>query len=100
MRVTYKCNRQGQQDTSKEGNTQEEEIHTERDKCRGKIFQSPQGYDRTREEDDQDTKRVQHTNKEDDVPIIIPSGWPGNNTIQGQGHQQLQKQNQKRNKSN
>lgn len=31
IRVTYKCNRQGQQDTSKEGNTQEEEISAERD---------------------------------------------------------------------
>jgi hypothetical protein len=31
VRVTYKCNRQGKQDTSKEGNTQEEEINTERE---------------------------------------------------------------------
>jgi hypothetical protein len=31
VRVTYKCNRQGKQDTSKEGNTQEEEINRERE---------------------------------------------------------------------
>src|SRR6185503_8029803 len=31
IRITYKCNRQGMQDTSKEGNTQEEEITAESD---------------------------------------------------------------------
>ena len=31
IRIIYKCNRQGIQDTSKEGNTQEEEITAERD---------------------------------------------------------------------
>lgn len=31
IRITYRCNRQGQQQTSKEGNTQEEEVTTVRD---------------------------------------------------------------------
>jgi hypothetical protein len=46
-----------------------------------KYFRAHKRYDRPREEDDTDTKRVQYTNKKDDVLVIIPSGWPGSNTL-------------------
>lgn len=80
IRITYACNRPGKQDQKKEGNTQEEELATEREtsvpvktyyKCvmaisekKGvwkvtRYFQSTQRHDKNKE-NDSDTTRLQH----------------------------------------